>query len=155
MRISTVFIRTTFRSLVPNGGPSLSYTRVSGTRSFLGKVAIWVWFPEDSLFKWQPHCECPEKVFINDDDKVSKWICSCWPRPHGVSFLFSTHLNRKQMVNQKFSLLIKDFSEDLGRWEACAASICARETFVCLSHHPKYYFVVVSAALRQAVDSTL
>ena len=107
---------------------SLFLTEVSGARSFLGEVAIWVWFPEDCL-SGSP-IGSVYKVLINDDDKVSRWICSCWPRPHEVSFLFPSHLSWKQMVNQNILLLIKDFSGDLDRWEAFAAFISVRETFL-------------------------
>lgn len=42
--------------------------------------------------------------------------------------LFHFHLSWKQMVNQNFLLLIKDFSEDLGRREAFVASASVKET---------------------------
>ena len=47
------------------------------------------------------------KIFFDDDDKISQWICSCWPRPHEVSFPFPSHLSWKQMVTQNILLLLK------------------------------------------------
>lgn len=133
---------------------SLFHTEVSGARSFLGEVAIMVWFPEDCL-SGSP-IGSVYKVLINDDDKVSGWICSCWPRRHEVSFLFPSHLSWKQTVNQNILLLIKDFSGDLGQWEAFAAFISVRETFLAYrSALSIINLLFVSAALWQAVGSTL
>lgn len=50
-------------------------------------------------------------------------------RTHEISFL-SLPPQSEADGEPKFLLLIKDFSEDPGRWEAFAASISLRKTFL-------------------------
>ena len=132
---------------------TVSHTEVSGV---LDEVAIRIWFPEDSLSG--NSLGNVHKIFVDDDDKISQWVRSCWSRPHEVSFLFPSHLSWKQMAKQNILLLfrLKDFRGCLGPWEAFAASVSVRSTF--LAYHSSlkyYYFAVCLWALWEVVASTL